>query len=98
MIARRRTTKGALTSIIGAILILSIFLILGALASADAPWPQRQPEQDPEKYEEYAFSAQLPDDYGPGDSDYWKYTGQRDESHYFDMSRVSNPDLYAREL
>ena len=98
MITRRRTTKGALTSITGAVLILSIFVLTAVFASAGAPWPQHQPEQDPNKYEEYCLSAQLPDDYGPGDNDYWKYTSEKDDSPYFSMSSVSNPDLYAREL
>ena len=98
MIARRRMTKGALTSIIGAILVLSIFMLLGTFAAADVPWPHHLPEQDPYKYEDYSFSAQLPDDYSPADGDFWKYTSERDDSCYFNMSNLSNPDLYDSEL
>ena len=98
MTTRRKVTKGALTSVIGAVLILSIFTLLGTFAAATSPWPQHAPDQDPYRYEDYGFAAQLPDDYNAADNDFWKYTGERDESPYFSMNSISNPDLYDREL
>jgi hypothetical protein len=94
---RRKQTRGALTSIAGALLI-GIVILSGTFASADAPWPQHSPEQDPAKYEQYGYSSTLPNDYGPASGDYWKYTSEKSNTLYQALIGLFNPDLDRREL
>ena len=98
MRARRRSAKGALASITGAFVLGIIVILSGTFAAADAPWPQRSPEQDPYKYEDYCYSQQLPDDYGPASGDFWKYSGEESKTLYQTLIGLFNPDLNRQEL
>ncbi len=97
MRTRRRSTKGALASITGAFLIC-IAVLSGTFAAADTPWPQHPPGQDAEKYEQYSFSAHMPNDYGAADNDFWKYTSEESDSLYHALIALFNPGLDRREL
>ena len=98
MRTRRRTAKGALASITGAFVLSIVVILSGTFAAADAPWPQRSPEQDPYKYENYCFSQQVPNDYVSTDGDFWKYSGEESNSLYQALIGLFNPDLNHQEL
>jgi len=98
MRTRRRTAKGALASITGAFVLSIVVILSGTFAAADAPWPQRSPEQDPYKYEDYCFSLQAPNDYIPTDGDFWKYSGEESNSLYQALIGLFNPELSHQEL
>lgn len=97
MRTRRRQAKGALTSIAVA-LLAGMIVLTGTFAAADAPWPQHSPSQDAARYDQYGYSSSLPDDYGPGSSDYWKYTSDKSGTRYQTLIGLFNPDLDRREL
>jgi Subtilase family/FG-GAP-like repeat len=97
MRTRHRHTRGALTSIAGALLV-GILILSGTFAAADAPWPQHSPTQDAGRYEQYGYSPLLPNDYGPTSSEYWKLTGGESTTLYQTMIGLFHPDLDQNEL
>ncbi|MEW6554647.1 MAG: S8 family serine peptidase [Actinomycetota bacterium] len=97
MRTRHRQAKGALTIAAGALLV-GILILSSAFATADAPWPQRSPAQDPNRYEQYGYSSVLPNDYGPGSSEYWKLTGEESNTLYQTLVGLFHPELDRREL
>jgi hypothetical protein len=97
MRTRRRRAKGVLASIAGALLV-GILILSGTFATADAPWPQHSPLQEPGEYEQYCFSSGMPDDYASTSGDYWKYTSDKSNTLYQSLIGLFHPDLDSREL
>ena len=97
MTTRHRHTKGALTSITGALLV-GILILSGTFALADAPWPQHSPTQDPGRYEQYGYSPLPPNEFGPTSSEYWKTTGEKSNTLYQTIIGLFHPDLDQAEL